>query len=123
MQLAEAFEPKRQVAEFVFPAKHTLNGVEPFLEDRRVEKWLAAAFGGFPVPGIRIDVRHRRKLSCPKFGNLGAMAVDMARGLDRGVDEPDAGDLAEHAVGDAIGERGVALDRRGAEVEPRPVGT
>ena len=32
MQLAEAFEPEQQVAEFVLPAKHTLNGVEPFLE-------------------------------------------------------------------------------------------
>jgi hypothetical protein len=29
------------VAEFVLPAEYTLNGVEPFLEDRRVEKWLA----------------------------------------------------------------------------------
>ena len=34
MQLAETFEPEQQVAEFVLPAKHTLNGVEPFLEDR-----------------------------------------------------------------------------------------
>ena len=56
MQLAEAFEPEQQAAEFVLPAKHTLNGVEPFLEDRRVEKWLTAAFGGLPVPGIRLDV-------------------------------------------------------------------
>ena len=38
MQLAEVFEPEQQTAEFVLPAKHTLNGVEPFLEDRRVEK-------------------------------------------------------------------------------------
>ena len=44
MQLAEVFEPEQRVAEFVLPAKHTLNGVEPFLEDRLVEKWLAAAF-------------------------------------------------------------------------------
>src|ERR1700731_4167664 len=58
MQLAEAFEPEQQVAEFVLPAKHTLNGVEPFLEDRRVEKWLAAAFGGLPGSWIRVDVRH-----------------------------------------------------------------
>ena len=58
MQFAEAFEPEQQAAEFVLPAKHTLNGVEPFLEDRLVEKWLAAAFGGLPVSGIRIDVRH-----------------------------------------------------------------
>jgi hypothetical protein len=49
MQLAEAFEPEQQVAEFVLPAKHTFDGVEPFLEDRRLEKWLAAAFGGLPV--------------------------------------------------------------------------
>jgi hypothetical protein len=39
------------MAEFVLPAKHTLNSVEPFLEDRLVEKWLAAAFGGLPVSG------------------------------------------------------------------------
>ena len=52
MQLAETFEPEQQVAEFVLPAKHTLNGGEPFLEDRRVEKWLAAPFGGLPVSGI-----------------------------------------------------------------------
>src|ERR1700684_4038710 len=58
MQLAEAFEPEEQVAEFFLPAKHTLNGDEPFLEDRRIEKWLAAAFGGLPVSGIRVDVRH-----------------------------------------------------------------
>ena len=58
MQLAETFEPEQQVAEFVLPAKHTLNGVEPFLEDRHVEKWLAAAFSGLPVSGIRVDVRH-----------------------------------------------------------------
>ena len=48
MQLAEAFEPEQQAAEFVLPTKHALNGVEPFLEDRHVEKWLAAAFGGLP---------------------------------------------------------------------------
>ena len=58
MQLAEAFEPEQQAAEFVLSAKHTLDGVEPFLEDRRVEQWLAAAFGGLPVSGIRVDVRH-----------------------------------------------------------------
>src|ERR1700675_4762208 len=58
MQLAEAFEAKQQAAEFSLPAKHTLNGVEPFLEDCRVEKWLAAAFDGLPISGIRVDVRH-----------------------------------------------------------------
>jgi hypothetical protein len=58
VQLTEAFEPEQQVAKFVLPAKHTLNGVEPFLEDRQVEKWLAATLGGSPVPGIRVDVRH-----------------------------------------------------------------
>ena len=52
MQLAETFEPERQMAEFVLPAKHALYGVEPFLEDRLVEKWLAAAFGGLPVLGF-----------------------------------------------------------------------
>ena len=58
MQLAETFEPERQVADFVLPAKHTFNGGESFLEDRRVEKWLAAAFGRLQVSGIRVDVRH-----------------------------------------------------------------
>src|ERR1700693_2420730 len=58
MQLAEAFEPEQPAAEFVLPAKHTLNGVEPFLEDRRVEKWLAAPFGGLSGSWLRGDVRH-----------------------------------------------------------------
>ena len=39
MQLAEAFEQEQQMAEFVLPPKRTLNGVEPFLEDRLIEKW------------------------------------------------------------------------------------
>ena len=68
MQLAEAFEPEQQVAEFVLPAKHTFNGVEPFLEDRHVEKWLAAAvdcrFLGFglmfgTMPRLKIAFRLR----------------------------------------------------------------
>ena len=58
MQLAEAFESEQQMAEFVLPAKHTLNGAESFLEDCLIEKWLAAAFGGLPVSGIRVDVRY-----------------------------------------------------------------
>ena len=58
MQVAEAFEPEQQPAEFVLPAKHTLNGVEPFLEDRPVENWLAAAFRGLPASGIGVDVWH-----------------------------------------------------------------
>jgi hypothetical protein len=58
MQLAEAFEPEQQAAEFVLPAKNALNGVEPLLEDRLVEKWLAAAFGGFAASGISVDCRH-----------------------------------------------------------------
>ena len=45
------------MAEFVLPAKHALNRVEPFPEDRIVEKWPAAAFGGLPVSRIRVDVR------------------------------------------------------------------
>ena len=32
--------------------------VEPFLEDRRIEKWFAATFGGLPVSRIGVDVRH-----------------------------------------------------------------
>ena len=52
MQLAEAFEAEQQAAEFVLPAKHTLNGIEPFLEDRRVEQWLAAAFGGLLLAAV-----------------------------------------------------------------------
>jgi hypothetical protein len=38
MQLAEALEADQQAAEFVLPAKKTLNSVEPLLEDRIVEK-------------------------------------------------------------------------------------
>jgi len=52
------FEPEQQAAELVLPAKHTLNGVEPLLEDRFVKEWLAAAFGGLSASGIGIDVRH-----------------------------------------------------------------
>ena len=62
MQLAEAFEPEQQMAEFVLPAKHTLNGIEPFLDDRLVEEWFAAAFCGLPVSGIRVDVRTMPRL-------------------------------------------------------------
>src|ERR1700676_1236037 len=58
MQVAQAFEPEQQAAEFVLPAKHTLNGVEPLLEDRFVENWLAAAFRGSPASGIGVDVWH-----------------------------------------------------------------
>ena len=58
MQLADAFEPEQQAAEFVLPAEHTLNGVEPLLENRLVEKWPAAAFSGFPASGIGVYVRH-----------------------------------------------------------------
>src|ERR1035441_7023808 len=58
MQLAEAFEPEQQAAEFILPAEHALNGVKPFLEDLSVEKWLAAAFRGFPASGIGVDVWH-----------------------------------------------------------------
>ena len=52
MQLADAFEPEQQAAEFVLPAEHTLNGVEPPLENRLVEKALVQfvgppIFGGF----------------------------------------------------------------------------
>src|ERR1700681_1785553 len=58
MQVAETFEPEQQAAEFVLPAKHTLNGVEALLEDRLVEDWFAAAFREFPTPGIGVDVWH-----------------------------------------------------------------
>ena len=61
MQLAEAFELEQQVVEFVPPAKHTLNGVEPLLEDRRVEKWLVPAFGGLPVSGNWLRVFEGRR--------------------------------------------------------------
>src|ERR1700676_5681521 len=58
MQVAQAFEPEQQAVEFVLPAIHTLNGVEPLLEDRLVESWLAAAFRGLPASGIGVDVWH-----------------------------------------------------------------
>ena len=56
MQLAEAIEPKQQAAKFVFPAKHTLDSIEPLFENGGVEKWLAASFGGFSTAGVRVDI-------------------------------------------------------------------
>src|ERR1700759_3185299 len=58
MQLAEAFEPEQQAAEFILPAEHALDGVKPFLEDLSVEKWPTAAVSGFPTSGIGVDVWH-----------------------------------------------------------------
>src|SRR5258707_12839382 len=58
MQLADALEPEQQPAEFVLPAKHTLNGVEPLLENRGVKEGLAPAFRCFPPPGIGVAVWH-----------------------------------------------------------------
>ena len=71
MQLADALEPEQQPAEFVLPAKHALNGVEPLLENRLVGKWLAAAFVNFrplglafmfgTMPRLKIAFRLRRQ--------------------------------------------------------------
>src|SRR5258708_4798348 len=58
MQVAEAFEPEQQATELVLPTKHRFNGVEPLLEDRLVENWLAAAFCRSPASGIGVDVWH-----------------------------------------------------------------
>ena len=71
MQLAEAFEPEQQSAEFILPGEHALDGVKPFLEDLSVEKWLAAALTDFlplelglmfgTIPRLKIAFRLRRQ--------------------------------------------------------------
>ena len=58
MQLAEAFEPEQQSAEFILPGENALDGAKPFLEDLSVEKWLAAALNGFSTSGVGVDVWH-----------------------------------------------------------------
>jgi hypothetical protein len=58
MNKSQQMRWSRNGADLLLQTKHTLNGVEPFLEDRRIEKWLAAAFGGLPVSGIGVNVRH-----------------------------------------------------------------
>jgi hypothetical protein len=58
MQLAEAFESKQQATELILPTKHTLDGMEAFVEYVSIEDRLAATFGGFPAPGIGIYVRN-----------------------------------------------------------------
>ena len=79
--MAAAFEPEQQAPEFVLPAKHTLERVEPFLEDRLVEKWLAAGFGGLPVSGIGVDVR--RHAAIENRLAVTPAIVDTAKTYDR----------------------------------------
>ena len=56
VQLTEAIEPKQQAPELVFPAKHTLDSMEPLFENGRVEKRFSASLGGFSTAGIRVDI-------------------------------------------------------------------
>jgi len=56
VQLTEAIESKQQAAELIFPAEHTLDGVEPLFENGGVEKRFAASLGGFSTAGIRVDI-------------------------------------------------------------------
>src|ERR1700760_541631 len=58
MSLTEALKPQQQAAKLIFPTKHTLNGVEAFLEDVSIEQRFPAPLHGFPAPGIGIDVGH-----------------------------------------------------------------
>jgi hypothetical protein len=57
VQPAEAFEPKKQAPELILPSEHAVDGVEPLFENGGVEERLAAALGGFPAAGTRVDVR------------------------------------------------------------------
>jgi len=54
VQLAEAIETKQQAAELIFPAEHTLDGVEPLFENGGVEKRFAASLESFSTAGIRV---------------------------------------------------------------------
>ena len=56
VQLTEAIESKQQAPELVFPAKHTLDSMEPLFENGGVEKRFAASLGGFSTAGIRVDI-------------------------------------------------------------------
>ena len=55
VQLAEAIETKQQAAELIFPAKHTLDGVEPLFENGGVEKRFAASLESFSTAGIELS--------------------------------------------------------------------
>ncbi len=57
MQLADALEAEQQPAEFVLPAKHTFNGVEPLLEYRGVKERLAPAFQAVALEAIGDEER------------------------------------------------------------------
>ncbi len=56
VQLTEAIESKQQAPELVFPAKHTLNGMEPLFENGGVEKRFPTSLGGFSTAGIRVGI-------------------------------------------------------------------
>ena len=56
VQLAEAIETKQQAAELIFPAEHTLDGVEPLFENGGVEKRFAASLESFSTAGICVDI-------------------------------------------------------------------
>ena len=56
VQLTGAIESKQQAPELVFPAKHTLDSMDPLFENGGVEKRFAASLGGFSTAGIRVDI-------------------------------------------------------------------
>jgi len=56
VQLTEAIESKQQAPELVFPAKHTLDSMEPLFENGGVEKRFAASLESFSTAGIRVDI-------------------------------------------------------------------
>jgi hypothetical protein len=56
VQPAEAIEPKQQAAKFIFPAKYSLDGIEPLFKNGRVEEWFAATFGASSTAEVRVDI-------------------------------------------------------------------
>ena len=56
MQLAYPLKPKQKAVEFILPAKHPLDRIEPLLEDGCIEERLAASLGGFSTARIGVDV-------------------------------------------------------------------
>ena len=56
VQLAEAIEPNQQAPEFIFPAEHPLDGVEPLFENGRVKERFAASLRDLSSTGVGVDV-------------------------------------------------------------------
>ena len=56
MQLAETLVAIQQAAELVFPGEHALNGAKALVEYGFFEEGLAASFGLFSGPWVRVDI-------------------------------------------------------------------